>query len=326
MTPDLDPLYPLPHAQGPFFLTDGGLETTLIFLEGVELPYFASFPLLLDQAGRDRLERYYEPYILTARERGLGFILDVPTWRANADWGAKLGYSPDDLVTINRQAIAWAQDYRSRFASDATPIVISGVLGPRGDGYRADTHMTADEAQSYHSAQIGAFRDAGADVVSAMTITYSDEAVGIVRAARELGVPCVVSFTVETNGHLASGETLGAAIEKVDQATGGGPAYYMINCAHPVHFERELLSGEAWTRRVRGVRANASSKSHAELDEATDLDPGDPVDLASRYRDLLSRLKHLSVVGGCCGTDHRHIAAICESCLPATVVPASASG
>jgi len=305
-----------PPSEGDVFLTDGGLETTLVFLEGVDLPCFAAFPLLLGAEGRARLETYFEPYIRTARERDVGFILDTPTWRANADWGAKLGYTEEDLVEINRQAVCWAGSLRSRLSRGGTKILLNGVVGPRGDGYRPDRQMSADEAQAYHTAQVEAFRESGADMVSAITMNYAEEAIGIARAAQEIGLPVVVSFTVETDGRLASGETLQSAIERTDWAADNAPAYYMINCAHPVHFDQVLSGGEAWARRIQGLRANASSRSHAELDEATELDPGDPVDLAQRYKALRAQLKHLKVFGGCCGTDHRHIAAICDACLP----------
>jgi homocysteine S-methyltransferase len=190
-------------------------------------------------------------------------------------------------------------------------------VGPRGDGYRPDDLMTVEEAQAYHAPEIEAFRAAGTDLVSAITMNYAEEAIGIAKAARAAGLPVVISFTVETDGRLATGETLQAAIERTEAATGGAPAYYMINCAHPVHFEQVLTDDAPWMSRIRGVRANASQKSHAELDEAVELDPGDPADLGRRYHDLRQRLKNLSVLGGCCGTDHRHIAAMCDACLPA---------
>lgn len=303
-----------PH-DGAVFLTDGGLETTLVFLEGVDLPCFAAFPLLRSENGRRQLERYFEPYLRTARERQVGFILDTPTWRANRDWGEKLGFTPQDLADINRQAVAWAANLRKRHAETSAGVVINGVVGPRGDGYQPGRQMSAHEAEDYHSPQIEAFRNAGVDLVSAITMNYAEEAIGIARAAA--GLPVVVSFTVETDGRLASGESLQSAIERTEDATGSGPAYYMINCAHPAHFEHVLADGAAWTSRIRGLRANASQKSHVELDEAVELDPGDPADLGQRYRNLRGRLKNLSVLGGCCGTDHRHIMAICEACLPA---------
>lgn len=308
---------PLPQrADDTIFLTDGGLETTLVFHEGLTLPCFASFPLLSDNEGRARLERYYEPYLRSAIERKVGFILDTPTWRANADWGAKIGYDALALADLNRDAVIWAQGLRERFEAKTTPILIDGAIGPRGDGYRPDRRMTAAEAESYHQVQIAAFADADADMVTAYTINYAAEAIGIAKAAKGHGLPVAISFTVETDGKLASGETLQEAIEKTDQATGAFPAYYMINCAHPSHFESVLSSGTGWTDRIRGLRANASSKSHAELDESDTLDIGDPPALGRHYRALRERFTQLNVLGGCCGTDHRHIVAICDACLP----------
>ena len=310
----------LPQLSGPkVFLTDGGLETTLVFLDGIDLPGFAAFPLVADDGGRAKLRGYFRPYLATAVRAGAGFILDTPTWRANADWGEKLGYSAAALAQINRQSVAMAADLREAWTTQDTPIVLNGVVGPRGDGYRADARMSADEAQGYHTAQIEAFRDSGADMVSAITITYPEEAVGIARAARAAGLPAAISFTVETDGRLPSGDTLKAAIEQVDRATASAPAYYMINCAHPLHFEDALAAGEAsgdpWVHRIRGIRANASTMSHAELDAMTELDSGDPADLGRRYRALRRRLPCVCVMGGCCGTDQRHIAAICEACV-----------
>jgi homocysteine S-methyltransferase len=305
----------LPQLDGTPFLTDGGLETSLVFLEGVDLPAFAAFPLLTDEEGRRRLRRYFEPYLHLAVARGAGFVLDTATWRANADWGGKLGYAAEALAEVNRASVAFASELRDTFANDATRIVINGVIGPRGDGYRVDSTMTAEEARAYHGAQVETFRGTDADMVSAITMTYVEEAIGIAQAARAAGMPVVVSFTVETDGRLPSGQTLRAAIEQADRATEGAPVYYMINCAHPTHFEDAIAEAGPWRDRIRGVRANASRKSHAELDAATELDIGDPVELGRQYRDLRGRLRRLSVFGGCCGTDHRHIAAICDACL-----------
>ncbi len=263
------------------------------------------------------MERYFEPYLRTARERRVGFILDTPTWRANTDWGAKLGYSLHDIADINRQAVTWAKDLRRRHVEDGAGVVINGVVGPRGDGYQPGWQMTANETEDYHAPQIAAFCEADVDLVSAITMNYTEEAVGVANAARALRVPVVISFTVETDGRLASGENLRSAIERTDEATSGTPVYYMINCAHPTHFEHVFSDDAAWTSRIRGLRANASQRSHAELDEAVELDSGDLMDLGRHYRELWGRIRNLSVLGGCCGTDHRHIVAICDACLPA---------
>jgi homocysteine S-methyltransferase len=252
----------------------------------------------------------------TAVARGVGFVLSTPTWRASADWGARVGYSAEALRRVNVESVAFLEELRRRYSSEQTPVVIEGVLGPRGDGYKADSRMTAEEAESFHSAQVEAFRDSAADMIGAFTMTYPEEAIGVARAGARNGLPTAIAFTVETDGRLPSGDTLQAAIEQVDTAcNGNAPAYYMINCAHPSHFEHALPPGEPWLDRVRGLRANASTLSHAELDEATELDAGDPEDLARRYRALRDRLPQLGVLGGCCGTDHRHIAAVCDACL-----------
>ena len=297
------------------FLTDGGIETTLIYQEGFDLPFFAAFPLLDSVRGLAALRRYYTCHASIARDRRVGFVLESPTWRASADWGARLGYSRRALAAINRTAVSLMRQLGRELETDRSPMVVSGCIGPRGDGYRPDAVMTSAAAQGYHSDQIHAFAAAGADRTTAITMTNSGEAIGIVRAARAEGLPVVISFTVETDGRLPSGETLAEAIDVVDGETDGAAECFMINCAHPSHFANVLADGSTWVTRIRGIRANASACSHAELDEATTLDAGDPVDLARWYRRLRERFGHLTVLGGCCGTDHRHIEHICDACF-----------
>jgi S-methylmethionine-dependent homocysteine/selenocysteine methylase len=303
----------LPQLSGETFITDGGMETTLVFDDGIDLPHFASFPLLDNESGIEALRAYYTSYVAIAAEYGVGIVLDTPTWRANLDWGDLLGYSAEDLADFNRRGVALLQQVRSAAGNAATQVVISGCIGPRGDGYRVDTQMTADEAQRYHEAQVVTFANTEADLVSALTLTYEDEAIGVARAAAAAGIPSVISFTVEIDGRLPSGQSLGGAIEAVDARTDGSVAYFMINCAHPTHFADVLEEGGDWRGRIRGVRANASEKSHAELDEAEELDAGDPQALAGHYRELQTRLPNLNVVGGCCGTSHVHVAEICSA-------------
>jgi S-methylmethionine-dependent homocysteine/selenocysteine methylase len=304
----------LPQLQGELFLTDGGLETTLVFHEGLDLPCFAAFPLLEDEAGRATLRRYYEEYVAIAVELGVGFVLEAPTWRSNPDWGEKLGYSIGALAEVSRRAIALVAEIREQRMTDRTPMVVSGCIGPRGDGYDPTLLMSADTASDYHRTQIETFAETPADMVTAQTLNYVDEAVGIARAAHDLGIPSVISFTVETDGHLPTGQPLREAIQEVDARTGGAPAYYMINCAHPTHFASALEPGASWVGRIMSLRANASTLSHAELDAATELDDGDPESLGREYRELRDRFPHLAVLGGCCGTDHRHVEAIGRAC------------
>ena len=311
----------LPQMQGGLFLSDGGMETTFIFHDGLELPHFASFVLLANEAGRAHLKAYYESYLAIARGRGVGFVLDSATWRANPDWGAKLGYGPDALRAANQASIRVLEELRAGWETPSMPCVISGAIGPRGDGYKAG-FMGAVEAQDYHSAQIAAFADSAADMVAAYTLSNVEEAIGVALAAKEHDMPCAISFTVETDGRLVTGRSLREAVEIVDDETGGAPLYYMINCAHPTHFEQALEAGEGWIKRVHGVRANASARSHAELDESEVLDEGDPADLGRRYQALRRNFPGMRILGGCCGTDHRHVAAVCEACLAPTALSA----
>ncbi len=305
----------LPQLTASPFLTDGGLETTLIFHEGHELPHFAAYDLLTRDGGEDALRRYFEPYVRIARDSGLGIVLETATWRASPDWAGRLGHAPDRLAALNRRAVGLLEELRVEYETDSTAIVISGCIGPRGDGYVVGDAMTAEEAEAYHATQIATFAETAADLVTAITMTYVDEAVGIVEAARAAGLPVVVSFTVETDGRLPSGQSLREAIEEVDARTEGYPAYFMVNCAHPSHFDAVLEPGTAWTDRVMGLRANASRLSHAELDEAEELDMGNPEELALEYVALRASLPRLTVLGGCCGTDHRHIEAMCGAWL-----------
>lgn len=289
-------------------LTDGGIETVLLFHDGFDLPCFASFPLLEDPAGRAALRRYFEGFLDAAQERGTGFVLDTATWRANPDWGAQLGYDRDALSAANAGAVAFAREL-----ADGRPgVTINGVLGPRGDGYVVGDRMSGDEAAEYHGWQIGVLGDAGAERVTALTLAYPDEAVGVVRAAAELGVPAVASFTVETDGRLPDGTSVAKAVAHVDDATDGAADFFMLNCAHPTHIAAGLDDAPELGR-IGGLRVNASALSHAELDAAEDLDEGDPVALAAATTLLRERLPSVRQLGGCCGTDLRHVALMADA-------------
>jgi S-methylmethionine-dependent homocysteine/selenocysteine methylase len=301
----------LPQLEGELFLTDGGMETWLVYSQGFELPQFAAFPLLDDPRGVDALRTYFTPYIEIARTNGVGLVLDAPTWRASSNWGSLLGYDADQLADFNRRAVALLEEIRGEAAD--VRIVIGGCVGPSDDAYAPSEQIGAEEAYAYHRPQVDTFAETAADFVNALTLTYAAEAIGIAQAAAAAGLPVAISFTVETDGRLPGGQPLGEAIEEVDAATDGAVAYFMVNCAHPTHFAGVLGAEGAWRERVAGVRANASRKSHAELDAAEELDSGDPEELAGHYPVLRERLPNLRVAGGCCGTDDRHIAAIYEA-------------
>jgi homocysteine S-methyltransferase len=302
----------LPHHGDRLFITGGGIETTLLHREGIALPACATFVLLDEPAGRDWLWRYYARYARIACGQRVGLVLETPTWRANADWGDALGYDAAALVRSNRTGIDLMVEFRAAHETASSPMPISGTIGPRGDGGRRQW-MSAEQARRYHAPQIHTFAASRADLVSAMTLGDSDEAIGIVAAARACAMPVVVSFTVETDGRLPSGESLCAAIGRTDAQTDGYAAYFMVDCAHPVHFMPAFDSPGAWQRRVLGLRANASRRSHAELDVCRDLDEGDPAALGLQHGELKRRMPWLRVLGGCCGTDHRHVDAICRS-------------
>ena len=303
----------LPQLTQQVFLTDSGLETDLVFNHGVDLPEFAAFPLVDKAAGRQLLLNYFSDHVAIAADHGAGIILEAPTWRASSGWGARLGYDAAALHRVNAASVELVANLR---ANSSVPIVVSAAIGPEGDGYRPASYLTAVQAKAYHAAQLESLAETDADMAHAMTMTYVDEALGIVAAARAVELPVVISFTVETDGALPDGTPLADAVRAVDDATAGAPVYYGINCAHPAHFADVLDSGAEWTARLRSVRANASVMSHAELDEAEELDAGDPDDLGAQYAALRVHHRNLTVLGGCCGTDARHVRAIAHACLP----------
>lgn len=304
----------LPQLSDEIFLSDGGLETTMIFLKGIDLPYFASIDLLNSQEGYEALINYYVDYIKIAKKFKTNFILESPTWRSSKDWIEKLEYAPNSFEILNKKAISLMEKLRNQFEDEDSKMVISGCIGPRGDGYKAENKMTFAEALEYHNAQIKLYSETNADMVTAITMNYLEEAVGIALAAKNNNIPVAISFTVETDGKLPDGHTLKDAIKITDEMTEDYPAYYMINCAHTTHFMNELNTkeNEDWISRIKGIRANASKKSHAELDESTELDRGDLDELSSHYSELHKMFPHINVFGGCCGTDHEHIHQIAE--------------
>ena len=304
----------LPQLRGDLFITDGGMETTFLFHEGMELPEFAVFPVLDRPGGGDAIRRWYRTYTAIAGRFHVGIILESVTWRASSDWGARLGYTKSMLADVNRRSIELLEEIRSEVEQCAGPIVISGCIGPRGDAYQAGASMSDREAECYHREQIDVLARTNADMICAMTLTNVEEAIGIARAAERAGMPVALSFTVETNGRLPTGEPLKSAIDRVDAATCFYAQYFMVNCAHPLHFRHVFDVREPWMDRIRGVRANSSMRSHAELDNSTELDAGNPTALAEQCSELKRLLPSLNIVGGCCGTDHRHIEEIARVC------------
>jgi S-methylmethionine-dependent homocysteine/selenocysteine methylase len=302
----------LPQQSMSTFMTDGGLETDLIFNKGIDLPEFAAFDLLKNEEGKEVLSKYYLDYLNVSKQKCSGFILEAPTYRANPDWALKIGYSLESLDAMNRTAVQEMEKIRNDYENENFKIAISVCIGPRGDGYSPDNKMSIKMAEEYHSVQIKTIADTNADLVSALTVNYNEEAIGIVNAAKKNNIPVVISYTVETDGKLPSGESLEEAIISLDNITDNYVSYFMINCAHPDHFVNVLDPDSNWTNRIKGIRANASCKSHSELDESETLDEGDKEQLARRYKHLKTLLPNLNIIGGCCGTDHTHMEEICK--------------
>ncbi len=287
------------------WVTDGGLETDLLFHRGLPLPEFAAFPLVEDAASAEVLVSYYRDYAEIAGRAGAGVVLETPTWRANPDWAQLLGYDHPALDRVNRAAVSLVR----QVAPDADRVRVSGVVGPRGDGYVA-AGRSAEAAAEYHRGQIASLADAGVDVVHAMTLTEASEAIGVVQAARDVGVPVGISFTVETDGRLPDGTPLGRAVEQTDAVA--APDWFGVNCAHPTHV-LPALDGGAWQRRLQVFRPNASTLTHAELDVMEVLDEGDLDLLQWSTQELLAELPSITTLGGCCGTDARHVAALWQA-------------
>jgi homocysteine S-methyltransferase len=299
----------LPTLREGIFVSYTGIETDLIFNRGIDLPGFASYPLLETEEGRDMLFGYYSQLIDMAKQKGVGVLLESLTWVANRDRGAAIGHNPSSLKKFNIAAIDLIA--RVREEKGDLPTLLSAQVGPRDDGYAPTERMTADEAETYHSEQMETISKTEADMVGAFTLCYPEEAIGIVRAGERFEIPVVIAFTVETDGRLPTGMPLKQAIESVDGATDGGAAYFLINCAHPDHFSDVLVDGQ-WIQRLRGVVANASRCSHAELDKSEELDEGDPQELGELVGAICKKFPHFTIVGGCCGTDMRHLRKIVE--------------
>jgi homocysteine S-methyltransferase len=302
----------LPQMSDEVFLTDSGIETDLIYNHGLDLPDFAPFPLLESDEGRTTLLDYFRAHLDVANERGMGVVFETPTWRASPDWGARLGYDLERLAELNRDAVELLRTLRDESGS-AMPFVISGNVGPRADGYHADAVMTASEAAEYHAWQIGVLAASGVDIVSALTVDYVAEGVGIADAAAASQVPSVISFTTDAEGRLPDGTTVAHAIERTDSESVAAPAYYTLNCTHPQHILQMLRDDAPWRRRIRGLRANASPLGLVEPDEGQPLDPGDIEEFGELMQQVHLVAPTITILGGCCGTDVRHVRAIADA-------------
>lgn len=305
----------LPQLSDTIFLMPAGLETDLIYNQGFEIPGFATHILLKDPKGRNAIANYYRQYLALAREQNTGIVLGTQTWKAHMHWAGEQGATEEELHQANHESAAFIAGIRDEFSDIAKPIVLDGIVGPRGDCYAPEEEIAAFEAEEYHAKQIGWLAETEVDMITAATLNQTDEAIGIVRAAQAVDLPVVISFTLETDGNLQTGQSLADAIVAVDEATDSGAAYFMVNCTHPDHFAH-LLEDRAWARRIKGVFCNASRKSHAELEASDTLDDGNPVEFGEQHKAMRDRSPWINVFGGCCGCDIRHVTEIAHAIIP----------
>ena len=292
--------------NGRIFLTEGGIETELMYRHGFELPEFAVFPLLDDPRAVAVMRDMYRSYLDVVARHGLAALIGGLDYRASPDWAGRLGYSASALADANLACIQFLRDAAAEYAQDVPEALVAGIVGPRGDAYQLNRTITAAEAEDYHATQLETLGRAGVDLAWALTLNSVPEAVGVARAAARLGVPLAISLTLDGTARLKSGPTLAEAIEAIDAATDASPAFYSINCSHPLEFEPALTDG-AWLQRLRGLRPNASSMDKIALCKLGHLEEGDPPELAGMMADLARRLPHLDIWGGCCGTWDRHL-------------------
>ncbi len=291
----------LPHETDRKFLVYAGTGTDLIFNHGVELPGFASFPLLENPETRAILAQQMRDLVELSADMGLGCILDAPTWMANADRAAPLGYDAERLRAVNKDGVALMEEVRQGSGRD--DVLVSACIGPRYDPYADIPPISVGQARAYHNAQLSALKETSVDLVTGYTFNRTGEAAGCILASQDIGLPIIMSLVVETDGCLADGTPLIDAIDQIEAQTDGSALFYMVNCAHPTHFADVIKAHP----RLKGVVANASSCSHAELDEAEELDDGDPVQLGQEIAAAMRDNPSIQVFGGCCGTDMRHL-------------------
>ncbi len=305
-----------PRINGDLFLTDAGIETDIMYKKGIDLPHFALFHMLNDPNATREITLYIEDLINVALRNKVGIILCGLHYRASRDWGELLGYSRESLADINRKAVDLLRGLKQKHETADSPMPVSACIGPRGDAYELNRTMSVEEAEDYHAEQISILHAAGTDLITALTFNSTSEVIGLARAANSIGIPCVASFTLNEDGRLGTGQSLKDAIAETDEATNGSVAYYMINCTHPVDFQDALEAGN-WAERLNGFRPNASSLEKGTLCQLGHLEEGDPAELGQQMGDIARRFPHISVWGGCCGTDHVHVNEICRTVLAA---------
>lgn len=308
---------------GLIYLTEGGQETEIMYKYGFELPHFAMFPLLDNPRAVTELRGMYGRYLDTAARHGFGVLMGGLDYRASPDWASLIGYSADALAEMQLRAIDFLRDVARPYEEQLPALMYAGVVGPRGDAYEANRTITADEAEEYHSVQLATLARTGVDLVEAMTFNSVPEVIGLARAAARAGLPLGVLFTLDsTTRRLASGPSLKEAIETIDAQSGDDrPAFYGINCSHPLEFMPAIESG-TWFERVRCLRPNAAMMDKISLCTLGHLESGDPASLGELMGGLARQYPHIDMWGGCCGTWETHLDEIARNVRTARTVEA----
>lgn len=305
------------YRSGATFLTDGGIETRLIYEFGIDLPDFASFLALFDDRGRAALREIYRGYLAVAAEFRMPMLVGAPTWRAHPECLRRFGFAKaDDLRRVNAEAVAFLQDLRRETRTE-TLVHIAGVIGPRRDGYRAEDAPALDEARAYHEAQAQALAGLGVDLLYAPTFPSRDELAGVAQAMARTGLAYALAPVIDPKGRLLDGHSFAEAVRLVDESTDPKPLYFLAGCVHPSTFLAAAAEGGDRTMprmpgRLAGIKANASPLPPEELDRLGHLDADAPAVLAQEI--LAARRRYgLRILGGCCGTNDRHIRALAEA-------------
>ncbi len=299
--------------EAPFLLGEGSMYERLRRSDDVAFdPDVAHGGLIYDDASRDVLTQVHREYLDIGQRYGIPMIATTPTWRANTE---RVSRSPFAGLPVNRDGVAYMTALRAGYGGDASPILIGGQIGPKGDAYSPQEAPGADDAEAFHRPQIEELADAGVDLLIAQTLPAADEALGIARVMARTGVPYVLSYVVRQNGTLLDGTALDEAVRRIDDAVERPALHHAVNCVHGSVFAAAMTATQARdahaARRISGLSANTSAKTPEELDGLVELDTEAPEDFGTNLLGVRQAFGS-RFLGGCCGTSTAHIEALAQ--------------
>lgn len=299
--------------SNPFIVAEGSVIERIKRETGYHLdPDIANAGMVYDENGAAILASIYREYIETAKPFDLPIVILTPTWRASGERLERAGFLGKD---VNRDCFEFLARVRDGYGMYAEKILVGGILSCRGDAYNTADALDADEAQAYHAYQVGRLASAGVDFLLASTIPASKEAAGMAAVMAECGLPYIISFIIRPSGKLLDGTPLVEAIAEIDVSVSPQPTAYMLNCVHPANARRTIAAGPNNSAQLKsrliGLQGNASRMSPEELDGRVELD-ADPPERWARAMLSLHDDFDMRILGGCCGTDNRHIARLVE--------------